>query len=86
MKDQNIAFYCFIEDFLQTFVSKNVVHCKISDADILTTALLAARYFYGNLYSACAYMQAHQGVQMINPALPAVYIVCRSSCWPCLWL
>jgi len=66
MKEQTIAIYCFIDDFFQTIGRKNDAHCKISDAEILTTALLAARYFYGNLYSACAYMQAHQGVQMID--------------------
>ena len=52
--------------FFHTIGRKNDVHCKIPDAEILTTTLLAARYFYGNLYSACAYMQAHQGVQMID--------------------
>ena len=66
MKEQTIAIYCFIDDFFHTIGRKNDAHCKISDAEILTTALLAARYFYGNLHSACAYMQEHQGVQMID--------------------
>jgi Transposase DDE domain len=66
MKEQTIAIYCFIDDFFHTIGRKNDVHCKLSDAEILTTALLAARYFYGNLHSACAYMQEHQGVRMID--------------------
>ncbi len=66
MKEQTIAIYCFIDDFFRTIGRKNDVHCKISDAEILTTALLAARYFYGNLHSACAYRQEHQGVRMID--------------------
>jgi hypothetical protein len=66
MKEQTIAIYCFIDDFFHTIGRKNDVHCKISDAEILTTALLSARYFYGNLHSACTYMQEHQGVQMID--------------------
>ena len=66
MQEQTIAIYCFIDDFLLTIGRKNDIHCKISDAEILTTALLAARYFYGNLCSACAYMREHHGVKMID--------------------
>lgn len=66
MQEQTIAIYCFIDDFFKTTGRQTDVHCKISDAEILTTALLAARYFHGNLVSACAYMQAHQGVKMID--------------------
>jgi hypothetical protein len=66
MKEQTIAIYCFIDDFFHTIGRKNDVHCKLSDAEILTTALLSARYFYGNLHSACVYMQEHHGVRMID--------------------
>ncbi|HUP10600.1 MAG TPA: IS982 family transposase [Niastella sp.] len=66
MKEQTIAIYCFIDDFFHTIGRKDDVHCKISDAEILTTALLSARYFYGNLHSACNYMKDHQGVKMID--------------------
>lgn len=66
MTEQTIAIYCFIDDFFITIGRKADVHCKISDAEILTTALLAARYFHGNLRSACSYMQAHHGVKMID--------------------
>lgn len=66
MQEQTIAIYCFIDDFFKTIGSKEDIHCKLSDAEILTTALLSARYFYGNLHSACCYMQAHQGSKMID--------------------
>lgn len=66
MKEQTIAIYCFIDDFFHTIGRKDDVHCKISDAEILTTALMAARYFYDNLHSACANMQEHHGVRMID--------------------
>jgi hypothetical protein len=66
MTEQTIALYCFIDDFFISIGRKADVHCKISDAEILTTALLAARYFQGNLCSACAYMQQHHGVKMID--------------------
>lgn len=66
MTEQTIAIYCFIDDFFITIGRKEDVHCRISDAEILTTALLAARYFHGNLISACSYMQHHHGVKMID--------------------
>lgn len=38
----------------------------MSDAEILTTALMPARYFYGNLGSAMFYMKEYQGIAMID--------------------
>jgi hypothetical protein len=66
MTEQTIAIYCFIDDFFITIGRKDDVHCKLTDAEILTTALIAARYFHGNLCSACAYMQQHHKVRMID--------------------
>jgi hypothetical protein len=49
--------------------------------------LLSARYFYGNLYSACAYMQEHQDVQMIDKSgfIRRLHGLQQQS-WPCLRL
>lgn len=66
MQEQTIAIYCFIDDFFISIGRKDDVHCKISAAEILTTALLAARYFHGNLVSAGTYMQQQHGVKMID--------------------
>lgn len=66
MKEQTIAIYCFIDDFFHTIGRKSDSHCKISDAEILPTALLAARYFYGNLSSSGTYMKEHHGVKMMD--------------------
>ncbi len=66
MKEQTIAIYCFIDDFFHTIGRKNDIHCQMSDAELLTTALLAARYFYGNLSCAGSYMGEHHGVKMID--------------------
>lgn len=65
MTEQTIAIYCFIDDFFLAIGRKQDAHCKLSDAEILTTALLAARYFHGNLASACCYVQQPHGMQMI---------------------
>ncbi len=45
---------------------KTAAHCKLSDAEIATTALVAALYFHGNQATACQYMQAHYGMKMID--------------------
>lgn len=39
---------------------------KVSDAEVLTTALLSAQYFYGNQYRACQYMQQHHGMAKLD--------------------
>lgn len=66
MTEQTITIYCFIDDFFHAIGREVDAHCKISDAELLTTALLAARYFHGNLCSAYGYMQAHHGVRRID--------------------
>jgi hypothetical protein len=66
MTEQTITIYCFIDDFFRTIGRKEDAHCKINDAEVLTTALLGARFFYGNLHSAYGYMQAHHGVRRID--------------------
>jgi hypothetical protein len=59
MNDFTIAIYCFVDDYLQVAGKKAAAKRKLSDAEVLTTALVAARYFGGNLSTACSYMQAH---------------------------
>lgn len=66
MTEQTITIYCFIDDFFHAIGRKDDAHCKISDAEVLTCALLSARYFHGNLCSACSYMKSHHGVKMID--------------------
>lgn len=52
MNEQAIAIYCFIDDFFKAIGRKTDAHCKMNGAEILTTALMSARYFYGNIFSA----------------------------------
>lgn len=66
MSEQVISIYCFIDDFLKAVGHKTDVHCKVSDAEIMTTALIAARYFYGNQTTARLYMREKHGVAMID--------------------
>jgi len=64
MNDFTIAIYCFVDDYLQISGNKTYAKRKVSDAEIITTALVAARYFGGNLAVASNYMQQHQKCQM----------------------
>ena len=65
MKDFTIAIYCFIDDLLQKTQKKTIdSRRKLSDEQIITTAIISARYFYGNQHTACLYMQSHWGFDM----------------------
>jgi len=64
MNDFTIAIYCFIDDYLQIAGQKAAAKRKLNDAEVITTALLAARYFGGNLTTARGYMQAHHCCHM----------------------
>lgn len=66
MADKTIAIYCFIDDFLKATGHQTDPHCKLNDAEIATTALMAALYFSGNHAKACHYMQQHHGLKMID--------------------
>jgi len=64
MNDFTIAIYCFVDDYLHVAGKKAAAKRKLNDAEVITTALVAARYFGGNLSTACSYMRQHQGCQM----------------------
>ena len=67
MSESVISIYCFVDDFLKEIVHKQE-YCnrKCGDAVVLTTALVAARYFYGNQAAAMLYMQEKQGIKMLE--------------------
>jgi hypothetical protein len=66
MTDKTIAIYCFLDDIFKVMGLKTDLHCKLTDAEVATTALIAALYFYGNQAAACQYMGAHHGMKMID--------------------
>ncbi len=66
MNDKTIAIYCFLDDLFKVMGRKTDAYCKVADAEIATTALIAALFFHGNQATACQYMQAHHGMRMIN--------------------
>ncbi len=66
MNDKTIAIYCFLDDVFKAMGRKMDAHCKVSDAEIATTALVAALCFYGNQAAASKYMADHHGMKMLD--------------------
>jgi len=64
MEDFTIAIYCFTDDFLKKSAPKQATNRKMSDAEIITTSVVAARYFGGNLTTASHYMRCHHGSEL----------------------
>lgn len=57
--------YCFLDDLLITIHNDQVdKRRKLSDAQVITTVVLAAKYFYGNQTTACSYLESHYGFIM----------------------
>ena len=48
MNYKAIAIYCFLADFLQNVGWHEDPHTRFSDAQVLTTALMSALFFFGN--------------------------------------
>ena len=68
MKDFTIAIYCFLDDLLLKMDCTSVdKRRKLSDAQVITTVVLAAKYFYGNHASACSYLENHYGFTITMP-------------------
>lgn len=62
MKDFTIAIYCFIDDLLQKIEKKELdSRRKLNDAQVITIAIVSARFFYGNQATACTYLREHFG-------------------------
>jgi hypothetical protein len=66
LSDQVVAIYCFLDDFFKKVEQKQENGYQVSSATVLTTAMVAARFFYGNHQTAMEYMQSHQGLRMLE--------------------
>jgi hypothetical protein len=71
MSEKVVAIYCFLDDFFLE-IGKNQGSIKpqatpkVSDSIVLTTAIIAARFFGGNQASAMQYMSDQHGVIMLE--------------------
>ena len=48
MCDSTLATYCFIDDFLKASGHTEDVRVQVTDAEVITIAICAMRYFGGN--------------------------------------
>jgi len=59
MDDKIIATFCLCDDLLQAIHHQEDRQCQMNDAEIMTTAFIAALFFRGNHESARAMLQQH---------------------------
>jgi len=59
MDTQIVAVFCLIDDMLKEFHHKEDPQCKMSDAELMTTAVVAALYFGGNFKQARDMLRSH---------------------------
>jgi hypothetical protein len=56
MDTQIVAVYCLCDDMLKALQHRNDAQCQLSDAEIMTTAIVAALFFGGNIAQARQHM------------------------------
>ncbi len=70
MTEQTVAMDCFLDDLLATtrpaWTRPADKRRRLSDAQVLTTAVVAARYFGGNLVLGQRYMEQHWGQNRLD--------------------
>jgi Transposase DDE domain len=59
MDDKIIAIFCLCDDLLKAMHHQEDHQCQMNDAEIMTTACIAALFFRGNHESARAMLQQH---------------------------
>ena len=59
MLDEIVAIYAIVEDLLQAIGHQEDCRIQMSDAEVITAALVAARFFDGNQFLACQYLLEH---------------------------
>lgn len=70
MTEQTVAMYCLLDDLLRASrlpgQRQADARRRLTDAQVLTVALLAARYFGGRYYLAQRYMEQHWGMKTLD--------------------
>ena len=57
MKNNVITIYVFVDDFLKHIDHKEPANRRVSDAQVITAALVAARHFYGHHERSLSYLK-----------------------------
>ncbi len=70
MREQTVAMYCLLDDIIRFTHPANTLPVtgqrRLTDAQVLTTALVATRFFGGNLVVAKHYMEQHWGQNRLD--------------------
>lgn len=70
MREQTVAMYCLLDDLIRFTRPAGTLPPasgrRLTDAQVLTTALVAARFFGGNLVVAKHYMEQHWGQNQLD--------------------
>jgi len=67
MDSRIVAVYCLCDDMLKALQYKDDVQCQMTAAEVMTTAIVAALYFGGNLEKARKMLQAESHIpQMLS--------------------
>ena len=59
MNDKIIALFCLCDDLLKAIHHQESLQCQMNDAEVMTTALVAALLFRGNHECARAMLKQH---------------------------
>lgn len=59
MDSQIVAVYCLCDDLLKALYHHEDRQCQMSDAEVMTTAIIAMLYFRGNFEAARRFLQSH---------------------------
>ena len=58
-KDKVIAIYCMIDDILKGINHPEDIRRRVSDSEVITTAIVSAMFFQGHHASAIGFMKHH---------------------------
>jgi len=64
--DKVIGTYCLVDDILKGIHHYENAERKVSDSEVITTAIVSALYFKGNQSSSINYMRSHKLIDMIG--------------------
>ena len=87
MQEQIITIYCVCADFLAAYGHKEDPQARMSDAEVMTAALVAATFFSGNQELARVFLQEHGYIppmlskSRLNRRLHAL----PDTLWQALW-
>ena len=57
MDDQIITIYVLCDETLRALGHREDAQCQVSDAEIMTMALVSAQFFHGNFETGCSALQ-----------------------------